>query len=108
MAKTLFIAGVAVVLLAAPLPLRADVAAGKAAFDKTCKSCHGAEGKGNPAIAKMMKVELRPLGSKEVQAKADADLSKDISDGTGKMKGIKSLAPVDLKSVVEFVRTLKN
>jgi cytochrome c553 len=108
MARTFFIAGVAIALLASPLPLRADVAAGKASFDKACKSCHGAEGKGNPAIAKMMKVELRALGSKEVQAKADAELTKEISDGTGKMKGIKSLSAGDVKSVVEFVRTLKN
>ncbi len=108
MASRILIAGVAVALLVAPISLRADVAAGKAAYDKACKSCHGAEGKGNPAIAKMMKVEMRALGSSEVQAKNDAAISKDITEGMGKMKGIKSLAAGDVKSVVEFVRTLKN
>ena len=106
--KPLFLAGIAVILFATALPLSADVAAGKAAFDKSCKSCHGADGKGNAAIAKMMKAELRPLGSKEVQAKTDAELSKDITEGTGKMKGVKTLAASDVKSVIEFVRTLKN
>lgn len=103
-----FLAGTAVLLFATALPMNADVATGKAAFDKTCKSCHGADGKGNAAIAKMMKAELRHLGSKEVQAKTDAALSKDTTEGTGKMKGIKSLAASDVKSVIEFVRTLKN
>ena len=107
MAKGFLIAGVTVALLAAPISLRAD-AAGKAAYDKACKSCHGAEGKGNPAIAKMMKVEMRALGSSEVQAKNDAAISKDITEGMGKMKGVKSLAAPDVKSVVEFVRTFKN
>ena len=108
MANKLLIAGISAALLAAPISLRADAAAGKAAFHKTCKSCHGADGKANPAIAKMMKVEMRALGSSEVQAKNDAAITKDITEGMGKMKGIKSLAAPDVKSVVEFVRTLKN
>ena len=108
MVQRLFVAGVAIVLLGLPVSLRADTAAGKAAFDKSCKSCHLADGKGNPAIGKAMKVDLRPLGSKEVQAKSDGQLSKDISEGMGKMKAIKSLSEGDVKSVVEFVRTLKN
>ena len=108
MANRLLIAGIAVALLAVPTSLRADVTAGKAAYDKTCKSCHGAEGKGNPVMAKAMKVEIRPLGSSEVQAKNDAAITKDITQGMGKMKPVKNLAAGDVKSVVEFVRTLKN
>lgn len=108
MAKRHFIATAAIIMLGMPLTLRADAAAGKAAFDKSCKSCHLADGKGNPAYAKAMKVELRPLGSKEVQAKPDAELTKNITEGIGKMKPVKSLAAPDVKSVVEYVRTLKN
>ncbi len=70
---------------------------GKAVYDKSCKSCHGADGKGNPAIAKVMKVELRPLGSSEVQAKSDAELKKIITDGTGKMKPIASVTGKSLE-----------
>jgi len=79
---------------------------GKAVFDKSCKSCHGAEGQGNPGIAKMLKVELKHLGSKEVQAKSDADLKKEITEGTGKMKPVK-LDAKDVGEVVTFLRTLK-
>ncbi len=82
-------------------------AADRAAYDKACKGCHGAEGKGNPAIAKAMKVEMKALGSKEVQAKSDEDLKEAITKGTGKMKAISSLSADDVTKVVAFVRTLK-
>ena len=52
----------------------ADTAAGKAAYDRACKSCHGLDGTANEKIAAAMKVEMRPLGSKEVQGLSDAAL----------------------------------
>jgi len=78
---------------------------GKAAFEKACKSCHGSNGEGNPKIAQMMKVTMRPLGSKEVQAKRDADLKKDIVKGNGKMKPVTRLSEKEVGEVVAFVRT---
>ena len=52
-----------VTILVAGLAFAAgDAAAGKAAYDKACKSCHGADGTANPAIAKSMKVEMKALG----------------------------------------------
>jgi mono/diheme cytochrome c family protein len=81
--------------------------AGKALYDKSCKSCHGAAGEGNPAIAKAMKVTLRPLGSKEVQAKHDTELKNDITKGVGKMKPVAGLTDKQAEDVVAFVRTLK-
>ena len=53
-----------------------DAAAGKADYAKKCASCHGQAGEGKDAIAKSLKVELKHLGSKEVQAMSDADLKK--------------------------------
>jgi mono/diheme cytochrome c family protein len=79
---------------------------GKAVFDAKCKSCHGADGSGNPTIAKMMKVTLRPLGSAEVQAKSDADLKKDITQGNGKMKA-QTVTAKQADDVVAYLRTLK-
>ena len=107
MGTKLFIASAVIAFLFSSQPLRADAAAGKAAFDKACKSCHGPDGKGNPAIAKMMKVEMRPLGSKEVQSKSDADLTKAVTEGMGKMKPVKSLSAAEVTSCVAFLRTLK-
>ena len=98
---------VIVVLAAVPLAAaKADAAAGKAVFAKSCAGCHGPDGAGKDAIAKMMKVTMRPLGSKDVQAKSDADLKKNITEGNGKMKPVK-LEGADLDNVIAFVRTLK-
>ena len=96
----------AAAILAIPLAA-ADAAAGKALFTQKCKSCHGAEGDGNPAIAKAMKVTLNPLSGKEVQSKSDADLRKVITAGMGKMKAVASMSEAQAGDVVAFIRTLK-
>ena len=89
------------------LPAFAGATEGKEIYDKACKGCHGATGQGNPGLAKMMKVEMKALGSKEVQAKSDADLKKIITQGTGKMKPVASVTGKQVDDVVAFVRTLK-
>src|SRR5262245_36034988 len=76
-----------------------DAAAGKEVCAKKCASCHGTGGEGKDAIAKMMKVEMKNLGSKEVQAKSDADLAKIVKEGVGKMKptaGLTDKDPADI------------
>ena len=84
-----------------------DAAAGKVAYDKACKSCHGADGTPNAAIAKSMKVEMKALGSAEAQAASDDDLKKAITAGQGKMKPIKSVSGKAADDVVAYMRTLK-
>jgi mono/diheme cytochrome c family protein len=93
-----FIAG----LLAA-----ADPGAGKAAYDRACKSCHGLDGTGNAKVAAAMKVDIRDLGSKEVQDIDDAQMKAIITDGKGKMKPIKTASGADVDNVVAYVRSLK-
>ena len=101
------IAATALILaLASSAAAAGDAAAGKELFAKKCASCHGAVGEGKDAIAKMLKVEMRPLASKEVQAKSDADLIKDMSQGVGKMKPVAGLKDKDHEDVVAFLRTL--
>ena len=89
------------------VPAFAGASEGKEIYDKSCKGCHGATGQGNPGLAKMMKVEMKPLGSKEVQDKSDADLKKIITQGTGKMKPVASVTGKQIDDVIAFVRTLK-
>ena len=84
-----------------------DATAGKAVYDKSCATCHAADGAPKEAIAKMLKVEIPHLGAKEVQAKSDADLKKVITEGYEKMKPVKGLADKDVANVVAFMRTLK-
>jgi len=84
----------------------ADAAAGKAAYDKSCKSCHGADGAANPAISKMMKVDIKDLKSPEVQAMSDDGLKKVITDGKGKMKPM-SAAASSAADIVAYIRTWK-
>jgi len=85
----------------------ADANAGKVAYDKACKSCHGADGTPNPKIAAMMKVEMRHLGSKEVQSMSDAAHKKVITEGHGKMKPVKTISGAAVDDVVAYIRTLK-
>ncbi len=54
----------------------------------------------------MMKVELKDLGSKEVQGESDEVLAKYISEGTGKMKPVKGLSDEDVANVIAYVRSL--
>src|SRR5438477_5622743 len=79
----------------------ADAAAGKAVYAAKCKSCHGADGDGNAAIAKMLKVEIKPLSS------TTADVKKVIVEGQGKMKPVASVTGADLDNVVAYVHSLK-
>jgi mono/diheme cytochrome c family protein len=85
----------------------ADAQAGKGVYDKSCKSCHGADGTANAAVSKMMKVDIKNLGSAEVQAESDADIKTIITDGKGKMKPMKAVTGADLDNVVAYVRKLK-
>lgn len=84
----------------------ADAVAGKAAYDASCKKCHGADGTPNAAMARMLKVEMKHLGAPEVQGKSDAALIKETLEGVGKMKGIPAVEK-DAANIVAFIRTLK-
>ena len=84
---------------------------GKALYEKSCASCHNVDGKGKPAMAKMLaggdatKLDLTKASSK---AKTDADLAQITNDGVGKMKAFKStLKPADVTAVISHVRMLQ-
>jgi mono/diheme cytochrome c family protein len=83
-----------------------DATAGKAIYTKSCAGCHGATGEPKEALAKALKVEMRQLGSKEVLAKSDAELRKDVLEGIGKMKPVKGLSDQDLANLIAYMRGL--
>lgn len=91
----------------AGLSAAADVQAGKAAYNKACKSCHGADGTPNAAISKAVKAEMRHLGTKEVQAQSDPQLKAAITNGQGMMKPVKSVTGAAVDDVVAYMRTFK-
>ncbi len=99
---TLTLAGLSVTTV-----LAADATAGKGVYDKSCKTCHGADGTANPAIAKMMKVDMKDLKSAEIQAMSADDIKKIVTDGKGKMKPIKTVSGGSLDDVVAYVHSLK-
>ena len=107
--KRSLIAGV--LLLGVAMPVRPAAAgkpaAGKRVYDRECAACHGKYGEGKAAIARMLKVKMRHLGSKAVQAKLDTQLRKDIVQGIGKMKTVKGLSKADLTNLITYIRTLK-
>ena len=94
-------------MMTAGLAAAADAKAGKASYDKACKSCHGATDEPNAAIAKSLKVEMRHLGAKEVQALSDAELKTIFTAGTGKMKPVKSVTGPAVDDVIAYLRTFK-
>jgi mono/diheme cytochrome c family protein len=98
---TLIAAGV---LLFSMSTRAADDAA--ALYKTKCAACHGADGSGNTAMGKAFK--LRDLGSDEVQAQSDAQLTTITSDGKGKMPAYKGkLTDDQIKGLVGYIRTLK-
>ena len=90
---------------------------GKELFEKSCKMCHGADGKGSPPMATGLKVELAALDLTKVatQAKTVTELTGIVSDGkkapdgtATKMAGFKGkLQQPELDAVVQYVKTLK-
>src|SRR5947208_7911445 len=91
------------VLLAVALPMAA-FADGAATYKTKCAPCHGADGSGQTPVGKNLKV--RDLRSPEVQKLSDAEITKVLTDGKGKMPASK-LPAADIKAVISFIRTLK-
>lgn len=79
------------------------------AYDKHCKSCHGADGAGNPDKAKMLKIEPEKLNLGRADA---ASLTKDEAkkitlEGKGKMPSYaKKLKPEEVDPVVDHAMEL--
>jgi cytochrome c6 len=90
-----------------PVAGAGEAAPGKAQYDKLCASCHGRDGKGNPAMAKTMGEKGLNLTTKEVKDAKDEELLKVTVEGRGKMPASgKGLSKSEQKEVVEYIRSL--
>jgi len=97
---------VAVILMASGV-YAADVAAGKAAYQKRCVACHGADGKGNAGMAKALKVTIPDFTDAAVMTKIGKDgVQKTVSNGKGKMAAIKGISREELDNIAAFVSSL--
>ena len=98
--------GLALAGLSTSAVMAADADAGKAAYEKSCVGCHGKDGKGNPAMAKVMgEKELNIVGA-DTKKKSDDQLLKVIAEGAGKMPAQKTLSKDEQKQVLGHVRLL--
>ncbi|HYK00340.1 MAG TPA: cytochrome c [Thermoanaerobaculia bacterium] len=91
------------VVALAPIAFAAD---GAATYKAKCASCHGADGKGQSPMGK--KMNLRDLGSPEVQKQTDKELYDWTAIGKGKMPGYKDkLSADEINALVKHMRTFK-
>ncbi|MEK6374899.1 MAG: cytochrome c [Acidobacteriota bacterium] len=94
----------AALLILPALAARADDP-GAALYKAKCASCHGADGGGNTPVGKSLK--LRDLSLSDVQKLSDAELTKIIADGKGKMPAYaKKLTADQIKALVETIRAM--
>jgi cytochrome c6 len=104
--KTTFRAFLVVLAIAFTFSTRMFAADAAADYKAKCASCHGAEGKGDTAPGKAMKV--KDLASDEVQKQSDADLTGIIAKGKKPMPGYEGkLTPEQIAGIVKYLRTLK-
>ena len=85
----------------------ADVTAGQAVYDKSCKTCHGSDGTPNAGVAKALNADIKDLRSAEVQGMSNDQIKKVVAEGKGKMRAVKTVAGGDLDNVAAYVHTLK-
>jgi mono/diheme cytochrome c family protein len=83
----------------------ADASGGKALYEKSCAGCHGADGKGNEKMAKILGDKGLNIVGSETKKKSDEQLLKVIAEGSGKMPASK-LSKDEQKQVLGYVRSL--
>jgi mono/diheme cytochrome c family protein len=94
-------------------PTLASLARGKQLYDRTCTTCHGAEGKGDGPVAGPPFGTgpfglVLPIGGPTSLARAltDGHIYTTISLGRGRMPSYSRISPEDRWNVVNYVREL--
>jgi mono/diheme cytochrome c family protein len=97
-----------IVLLVGSLAFAANAAKGKAIYDKSCATCHGAQGKGNGPASAIMDPKPADFTSETIKKKSDEQLLKAIESGVpgtpmAPWKG--SLTAQQIQDVLAYVRS---
>jgi mono/diheme cytochrome c family protein len=79
---------------------------GKAAYMNRCQMCHGDDGQGNDAMARILKVEFKAMDSDYVQGKSDKEIREIITRGTGKMAAVRGLPEKEIEDIIAYLRSL--
>lgn len=83
--------------------------AGAKTYASKCASCHGKDAKGNPMMAKMLKVDAAAVNlvGQATLAKSDAELTKLTREGIRKMPSYKAtLTDAQLSDLIAYLRSL--
>ena len=116
----LFIAAAAALSFPASA-IAGDVAAGKAAFQTVCGTCHGMEGAGDGPLAAALTPKPRDLSAGDFNFDTDsdgttgsaADLTAIITQGAAAFGGSPLMAPnpalaaEDVANLIAYIRSLK-
>ena len=97
------LAAVALALLFSAYSLAAT---GADTYKAKCSACHGASGAGDTLLGKNL--NIRPLGSADVQKQSDDELANFIGKGTSRMPSFdRKLSKGQITDVVKYMRSLK-
>ena len=99
------IAGLAIWTGTTAAAVAGDADSGKALYEKSCVGCHGADGKGNEKMAKLLGDKGLNIVGDETKKKSDEQFMKVLAEGSGKMPASK-LSKEEQKQVLSYVRSL--
>ena len=83
----------------------AQEGSGATIFKSKCQLCHGADGTGDTTLGKQL--QAANLGSKDVQKRTNAELTKIVHDGQANMPPFADqLSDAEISHVIQYVRQL--
>jgi len=83
----------------------AQGSSGATIFKSKCQLCHGPDGAGNTTLGKQL--QAANLGSKDVQKRTNAELTKIVHDGQANMPPFADqLSDAEISHVIQYVRQL--
>ncbi len=94
---------------AAPTAAKADTGAAAGVYQSKCASCHGKDGKGNPSMAKVLKLDDAALDLTDAatQGKSEADLTAITHKGAGKMPAYEGkLKDGEITALSAYIKSL--